>query len=212
VRVLSRLFRRLFLDRLAAAHAEGRLAFFGDLAGLADRAAFTARLAPLRRREWVVYAKRPFAGPEAVLAYLARYTHRVAISSSRLVSLDHRGVAFRYKDYRRDGPERQKRMTLTAAEFIRRFLIHVLPQGFHRIRHFGLFANTRRAANLVKLRALLEPQSDPQAIQAANDNVALVEASPCPCCGGRMRLIEVFQRGAQPRLAPAFTARGIDSS
>ena len=129
VRVLSRLFRRLFLDRLAAAHAEGRLDFYGDLAGLADRAAFTARLAPLRRREWVVYAKRPFAGPEAVLAYLARYTHRVAISSSRLVNLDHRGVAFRYKDYRRDGPERQKRMTLSADEFIRRFLIHVLPPG-----------------------------------------------------------------------------------
>ena len=115
VRVLSRLFRRLFLDRLAAAHAEGRLAFFGDLAGLVDRAAFTARLARLRRREWVVYAKRPFAGPEAVLAYLARYTPRGAISSRRLVSLDHRGAAFRYKDYRRDGPERQKRMTLDAA-------------------------------------------------------------------------------------------------
>ena len=133
VRVLSRLFRRLFLDRLAVAHAQGQLAFFGDLAGLADRAAFTTRLAPLRRREWVVYAKRPFAGPEAVLAYLARYTHRVAISSSRLVSLDHRSVAFRYKDYRGAGPERQKRMRLDAAEFIRRFLIHVLPQGFHRI-------------------------------------------------------------------------------
>ena len=212
VRVLSRLFRRLFLDRLAVAHAEGRLAFFGDLAGLAARAAFTARLAPLRRREWVVYAKRPFAGPEAVLAYLARYTHRVAISSSRLVNLDHRGVAFRYKDYRRDGPERQKRMTLSADEFIRRFLIHVLPQGFHRIRHFGLFANTGRAANLAKVRVLLEPQSAPPTFQAANDNAAILEAFPCPCCGGRMRLIEVFERGAQPRLAPTFTARGIDSS
>ena len=212
VRVLSRLFRRLFLDRLAAAHAEGRLAFFGDIAGLADRPAFTARLAPLRRREWVVYAKRPFAGPEAVLAYLARYTHRVAISSSRLVGLDERGVTFRYKDYRREGPERQKRMRLDAAEFIRRFLIHVLPQGFHRIRHFGLFANTRRAANLARLRALLEPQAGPPVVEAANDNAAIVDAFPCPCCSGRMRLIEVFERGAQPRLAPAFTARGIDSS
>jgi hypothetical protein len=212
VRVLSRLFRRLFLDRLTVAHAGGRLAFFGDLVDLADRAAFTARLAPLRRREWVVYAKRPFAGPEAVLAYLARYTHRVAISSSRLVNLDHRGVAFRYKDYRRDGPERQKRMTLSADEFIRRFLIHVLPQGFHRIRHFGLFANTGRAANLAKVRVLLEPQSAPPTFQAANDNAAILEAFPCPCCGGRMRLIEVFERGAQPCLAPTFTARGIDSS
>ena len=212
VRVLSRLFRRLFLDRLAAAHAEGRLAFFGDIAGLADRPAFTARLAPLRRREWVVYAKRPFAGPEAVLAYLARYTHRVAISSSRLVGLDERGVTFRYKDYRREGPERQKRMRLDAAEFIRRFLIHVLPQGFHRIRHFGLFANTHRAAHLARLRALLEPQSVPPAIEAANDNAAIVDTFPCPCCGGHMRLIEVFERGAQPRLAPTFTARGINSS
>ena len=212
VRVLSRLFRRLFLDRLAASHAEGRLAFFGDLVGLADRAAFTARLAPLRRREWVVYAKRPFAGPGAVLAYLSRYTHRVAISSSRLVSLDARGVAFRYKDYRRNGPERRTCMTLSAAEFMRRFLIHVLPGGFHRIRHFGLFANTGRAANLAKLRALLKPQPAPPAFQAANDNATITDAFPCPCCGGRMRLVEVFERGAQPRLAPTFTAQGIDSS
>ena len=160
----------------------------------------------------VVYAKHPFAGPEAVLAYLARYTHRVAISSSRLVGLDERSVTFRYKDYRRQGPERQKRMRLDAAEFIRRFLIHVLPKGFHRIRHFGLFANTHRAPNLAKLRTLLEPQPAPPAIEAANDNAATKDAFPCPCCGGRMRLIEVFERGAQPRLAPAFTARGIDSS
>ena len=212
VRVLSRLFRRLFLDRLAAAHAEGRLDFFGDLAGLADRAVFDARLTPLRRRDWVVYAKRPFAGPEAVLAYLARYTHRVAISSSRLVSLDARGVTFRWKDYRVDGDARCKLMTLSADEFIRRFLIHVLPQGFHRIRHFGLFANAGRAANLAKLRALLEPPSAPTTVQAANDNAVIEDAFPCPCCGGRMRLIEVFKRGAQPCLAPTFTARGIDSS
>ena len=125
--------------------------------GLTDRAAFTARLAPLRRREWVVFAKRPFAGPEAVLAYLARYTHRVAISSSRLVSLDARGVTFGWKDYRASGEARRKLMTLSVDEFIRRFLIHVLPAGFHRIRHYGLFANAARAANLAKVRALLQP-------------------------------------------------------
>ena len=212
VRVLSRLFRRLFLERLMVAHAEGRLTFFGERAQLTDASAFAAALAPLRRLEWVVYAKPPFAGPRSVLAYLSRYTHRVAISSRRLVSLDHRGVSFRYKDYRRDGTERHKCMTLDPAEFIRRFLIHVLPGGFHRIRHFGLFANTGRAANLAKLRALLEPRSQPPDVQAANDNTAIADAFPCPCCGGRMRLIEVFERGAQPRLAPAFTARGIDSS
>ena len=138
VRVLSRLFRRLFLDRLADAHAEGRLVFYGALAGLADRAAFTSRLAPLRRVEWVVYAKRPFAGPQAVLAYLARYTHRVAISASRLVRMDDNGVTFRWKDYRQNGAARRKTMTLAPAEFIRRFLIHVLPSGFHRIRHWPL--------------------------------------------------------------------------
>ena len=212
VRVLSRLFRRLFLERLMVAHAEGRLTFFGERAQLTDASAFAAALAPLRRLEWVVYAKPPFAGPRSVLAYLSRYTHRVAISSRRLVSLDHRGVSFRYKDYRRDGAERHKCMTLDPAEFIRRFLIHVLPGGFHRIRHFGLFANTGRAANLAKLRALLEPRSQPPDVQAANDNTAIADAFPCPCCGGRMRLIEVFERGAQPRLAPTFTARGIDSS
>jgi hypothetical protein len=209
VRVLSRLFRRLFLDQLAAAHAEGRLAFFGDLAGLADRAAFTARLAPLRRAEWVVYAKRPFAGPESVLAYLARYTHRVAISSSRLVSLDDRGVTFRWKDYRVDGEARRKLMTLAPGEFIRRFLIHVLPAGFHRIRHYGLFANAARAANLAKARALLQVPPPPPADSAEP------EAKPpiaCPCCGGRMILIEIFERGAAPRTAPTTPVFRIDSS
>jgi hypothetical protein len=207
VRVLSRLFRRLFLDQLAAAHAERRLTFFGDLAGLADSAAFTARLAPLRRAEWVVYCKRPFAGPEAVLAYLARYTHRVAISSSRLISLDQRGVTFRWKDYRADGQHRQKLMTLAPAEFIRRFLIHVLPTGFHRIRHYGLFANTARAANLAKARALLHvppPSAEPE-----------TDAKPtgaCPCCGGRMILVEIFERGAAPRTAPTRPVFRIDSS
>ena len=140
VRVLSRLFRRLFLEGLAALHEAGRLAFFGDLAPLADERAFDAALAPLRRSEWVVYAKRPFAGPQAVLAYLARYTHRVAISNSRLIALDEAGVTFKWKDYRIKGRDRLKTMTLDAAEFIRRFLLHVLPSGFHRIRHYGLFA------------------------------------------------------------------------
>jgi hypothetical protein len=211
VRVLSRLFRRLFLDRLAAAHAEGRLAFFGESAGLADRAAFTAHLAPLRRVEWVVYAKRPFAGPQSVLAYLARYTHRVAISSSRLVSIDDNGVTFRWKDYRQDGPARRKLMTLAPGEFIRRFLLHVLPGGFHRIRHYGLFANPARAANLAKARALLHAAPAP-ADTRADPEVAPKTASACPCCGGRMLLVEIFERRAAPRGAPSWPVFGIDSS
>ena len=161
VRVLSRLFRRLFLDRLAAAHGAGRLTFHGNFAPLADPGAFKATLAPLRRAEWVVYAKRPFAGPEAVLAYLSRYTHRVAIANSRLLALDDRGVTFRWKDYRaRDGAKGRawiKAMTLPADEFIRRFLLHVLPDGFHRIRYYGLFASGPRAANIARIRSLLAP-------------------------------------------------------
>jgi len=161
VRILSRLFRRLFLDRLAAAHGAGRLAFHGDLAALADPAPFAAHLAPLRCAEWVVYAKRPFAGPEAVLAYLSRYTHRVAIANSRLLALDERGVTFRWKDYRAraraPGGAWIKSMTLSADEFIRRFLLHVLPDGFHRIRHYGLFASGTRAANIARIRSLLAP-------------------------------------------------------
>ncbi len=210
VRVLSRLFRRLFLERLAEAHADGRLVFFGQLAGLADRAAFTAHLAPLRRAEWVVYAKRPFAGPQAVLAYLARYTHRVAISNSRLVSLDDRGVTFRWKDYRQDGEARRKLMTLAPGEFIRRFLIHVLPSGFHRIRHYGLFANTGRAANLAKARALL--QAPPPTPADTEPEAAVEPAKACPCCGGRMILVEIFERGATPYSAPSRPVIGIDSS
>ena len=212
VRVLSRLFRRLFLDKLADAHLEGRLGFFGDLAGLADRSAFTARLAPLRRREWVVFAKRPFAGPEAVLAYLARYTHRVAISSSRLVSLDERSVTFGWKDYRAKGEARRKLMTLDVAEFIRRFLIHVLPGGFHRIRHYGLFANAARSANLAKVRALLQPQPPPSAAQDDIEPPIPEPPRACPCCGGRMLLIETFERGVAPRTAPAKPVFRIDTS
>ena len=212
VRVLSRLFRRLFLDRLSEAHAQGRLAFFGHLAGLAERAAFTARLSPLRRAEWVVYAKRPFAGPESVLAYLARYTHRVAISNSRLVSLDERGVTFRWKDYRQDGEARRKLMTLAPSEFIRRFLIHVLPAGFHRIRHYGIFANTTRAANLAKARALLAPSGPSAADTGAEPEAPAPAPAACPCCGGRMILVEIFERGSSPRAGPTRPAFRIDSS
>ena len=142
MRVLGKLFRRLFLTRLLQLHDAGRLAFFGSLAPLADRRAFLRHLAPARKARWVVYAKPPFAGPQAVLAYLSRYTHRVAISNRRLIAFDETGVTFRYKDYRRDDPERQQVMTLATDEFIRRFLLHVLPRGFHRIRHYGLLAGS----------------------------------------------------------------------
>jgi len=155
VRVLSRLFRRLMLDGLAAAHAAGRLVFFGDLGPLKDARAFVRHLAPLRRKDWFVYAKPPFAGPRAVLAYLSRYTHRVAIANSRLVAATDEGVTFRVKDYRRNGRERYRTMTLPPHEFIRRFLLHVLPKGFHRIRHYGLLAGASRKANLAQARELL---------------------------------------------------------
>ena len=199
VRVLSRLFRRLFLEKLIAIHQVGRLRFFGDHAALADAEAFAAHLAPLRRTEWVVYAKRPFGGPQAVLAYLSRYTHRVAIANSRLISCDRGAVTFRWKDYRAEGRDRQKVMTLATAEFIRRFLIHVLPQGFHRIRHYGLLASGTRADNIARARELLavsKPEGQPTA--AAVD----FSKPTCPCCSGRMIIIEVFERGATPRQRP----------
>src|SRR5215210_1310572 len=210
VRVLSRLFRRLFLDRLADAQRIGRLAFHGDLAHLSDPAAFAAHLAPLRRSEWVVYAKRPFAGPEAVLAYLSRYTHRVAICNSRLLALDDRGVTFRWKDYRaRDGaPGREwiKTMTLSANEFIRRFLLHVLPDGFHRVRHYGLFASGTRAANIARIRSLLAPPSpscsDPEPVTTEDPSTPA-----CPCCGGRLVVTERFRRGASPQVRPTAAVR-----
>jgi Putative transposase/Transposase zinc-binding domain len=210
VRVLSRLFRRLFLSMLAAAHDDARLTFFGDQQHLADRHAFDACLKPLRKAEWVVYAKRPFGGPEAVLAYLSCYTHRVAISNSRLISADQSGVTFKYKDYRIDGPDRYKTMTLTPAEFIRRFLIHVLPRGFHRIRHYGLLANGSRAANIALARQLLAvPQPEEQDADEQQAGKQEPERA-CPCCGGRMITIEVFQAGQTPRHQP--TPEGIDSS
>jgi len=152
VRVLGALFRRLFLTRLIQLHQAGRLVFFGAAAHLADRRAFLRHLSPVRKKRWVVYAKPPFAGPEAVLAYLSRYTHRVAISNRRLIAFDGNGVTFRYKDYRRDGPERQRVMTLATDAFIQRFLLHVLPRGFHRIRHYGLLASSARRASLAVAR------------------------------------------------------------
>jgi predicted Zn-ribbon and HTH transcriptional regulator len=199
VRVLSRLFRRLFLERLLAAHQANRLKFFGNHEALADAQAFAAYLAPLRRAEWVVYAKRPFGGPQAVLAYLSRYTHRVAIANSRLIACDHASVTFRWKDYRAGGRDRQKVMTLSAGEFIRRFLIHVLPHGFHRIRHYGLLASGTRADNIARARELLAVSIS----QAEPAGAAIDPGKPtCPCCGGRMIIIEVFERGATPRHRP----------
>jgi len=193
--VLSRLFRRLFLERMEEAHAKGELQFFSNLIGLADEASFRAYLAPLRKSEWVVYAKRPFAGPSQVLAYLARYTHRIAIANSRLLEVDDNHVSFRWRDYRENGEHKGKVMRVDAGEFMRRFLLHVLPDGFHRIRHYGLFANGHRADKLVLCRKLLavpptttERDGDEHDEQGAVDN----DPPPCPCCGGRMRVIETF--------------------
>ena len=217
VRVLSRLFRRLLLKMLTMAHKTGRLAFFGNHAALADKRAFATFLAPLRKAEWVVYAKRPFGGPQAVLAYLSRYTHRVAISNRRLISADDAGVTFKWKDYRIEGPGRYKTMTLPTHEFIRRFLMHVLPKGVHRIRHYGLFANGNRAANIARARELLAapaPSEPPETSEAAPLDEPRVLPRPCPCCGGRMIIIETFARGCQPkhRPTPAPIAIRIDTS
>ena len=213
VRVLSRLFRGVFLKILMQAHKANRLKFFGNHTRLADRRAFAAFLGPLRKTKWVVYAKEPFAGPEPVLRYLARYTHRVAISNRRLVAADDGGVAFRWKDYRRDQPNRWQTMTLHPFEFIRRFLMHVLPKGFHRIRHYGLFANGNRAANIARLRELL---SVPPVVEHADEQATSDDQRqlPCPCprCGGRMIIIETFAAGLQPTSWPAPTPIRIDTS
>jgi hypothetical protein len=205
VRVLSRLFRRLFLKMLATAHAAGRLAFFNDHAALADTKVFAAFLAPLRKTEWVVYAKEPFGGPRAVLAYLSRYTHRVAISNRRLISADESGVTFKWKDYRIEGPARYKSMSLPTDEFIRRFLMHVLPKGVHRIRHYGLFANGNRAANIVRARELLAVPArvtEPETGAPSETDQPRILPAPCPCCGGRMIIIETFARGCEPKHRP----------
>jgi Zn finger protein HypA/HybF involved in hydrogenase expression len=215
VRALSRLFRRLFLEGLAALRSAGRLAFLGDLAPLADKRAFDAALAPLRRSSWVVYAKRPFAGPQAVLAYLSRYTHRVAISNSRLIALDAAGVTFKWKDYRIKGRDRLRTMTLDAAEFIRRFLLHVLPSGFHRIRHYGLFAGTVRAHNIERVRQLLAaPKPAPAQGDCRADDCDIDTSSrarQCPRCGGRMIIVETFE-GARPARSPPPSRIRIDTS
>ena len=195
VRVFSKLFRRLMLEKLATAHQAGRLQFFGDRALLAAPEAFAAYLAPLKKLKWYVYAKPPFGGPDAVLAYLARYTHRVAIANSRLIAANEKGVTFKIKDYRADGSVRYGSMALATPEFIRRFLLHVLPKGFHRIRHYGLFARPACAANIARARALIavpSPQPSPAAADPA-EPTAFTHA--CPCCGGRMILIERFARG-----------------
>jgi hypothetical protein len=217
VRVLSRLFRRLFLQKLVAAHAAGELQFFGNLASLKDVHAFAAYLAPLPNSEWVVYSKRPFGGPQEVLRYLARYTHRVAISNRRLIALDDNGVTFKWKDYRLEGRERYKVITLATHEFIRRFLIHVLPAGFHRIRYYGLLASGKRAQNIARARQLLAlPLLSIEAIKAAstNANEPQTPKHPCPCCGGPMIIIETFEHGRAPRYRPTAptVAIRIDTS
>jgi predicted RNA-binding Zn-ribbon protein involved in translation (DUF1610 family) len=210
VRVLSRLFRRLFLEQLGDAHRAGKLQCFGEHAWLADPRAFTDWLKPLRQCAWVVYAKRPFAGPDAVLAYLSRYTHRVAIANSRLIAMDEQGVTFKWKDYRAKEQYRHKTMTLAPDEFIRRFLLHVLPSGFHRIRHYGLIANTTRKDNLAQARELLmndktdEPRdvvtNDVDAAESGNRDASATYF--CPDCGATMIIIETFERGQLPRAPP----------
>jgi len=213
VPVLTKLFQGLMLAKLLAAHKAGRLTFFGQHAHLAERKAFAAYLAPLRRINWYVYSKPPFGGPKAVLAYLSRYTHRVAISNRRLITFDQHGVTFRYKDYCADGRARYKHMTLATDEFIRRFLIHVLPKGLHRIRHYGLLARSTCADNIARARELLAV-STPQDHNAEADTELPTPSHPCPCCGGRMITIEIFERGSTPRHRPTgpITAIRIDTS
>jgi len=207
VRVLSRLFRRLFLEGLSKLHQTGRLKFFGNHADLMDRATFNDLLKPLRKINWVVYAKEPFAGPKAVLAYLSRYTHRVAISNSRLIRFDANRVTFRVKDYRVDGPGRHKTMTLKTDDFIRRFLIHVLPKGQHRIRHYGFFGNGNRAANIARIRGLLRAKppdtdhGDGGPVETTDEQHRILPL-PCPCCGGRLIIIDSFPSRCPPRPPP----------
>jgi Putative transposase/Transposase zinc-binding domain len=194
VRVLSRLFRRLFLEGLTAAFNTGELQFFTDLIRLNQSRAFAATLAPLRTAEWVVYAKKTFAGPAQLLAYLARYTHRVAITNSRLLDVDEAHVSFRWKKYRHDGGHKSKVMRITNGEFMRRFLLHVLPNSFHRIRHYGLLANGHRADKLALCRSLLAVASAPANRNEDDNNLAPTdyEPPPCPCCGGSLRIVETF--------------------
>ena len=208
VRVLSRLFRRRFLEKLDQVHRAGQLQFFGEYAHLSNASAFADWFAPLRKCEWVVYAKRPFAGPAAVLAYLSRYTHRVATANSRLVALDERGVTFKWKDYRVAGATRHKIMTLATDEFMRRFLLHVLPSGFHRIRHYGLIANAGRRENLARARELLNVA--PIVSTESKADVPAEAVTPtfvCPDCGGAMLVIETLARAPRIRAPPQH--RGV---
>jgi hypothetical protein len=204
--VLSRLFRRLFLEKLSAAHDAGRLQFFGQHQGLTEAKDFARYLSPLHKIDWVVYAKRPFAGPEAVLAYLSRYTHRVAISNSRLLACDERGVTFKWKDYRAKRRDRYKTMTLTTDEFMRRFLIHVLPRGFHRIRHYGLLANHVRVKQVQRLRQLLSDENvDDLAPETdAVDDQPISSTYICKSCGAAMIIIETFEKQL-PRAPPVLS-------
>ena len=209
VRVLSRLFRRLFLEALTAAFEAGELQFFTDLVRLNEAKTFAATLAPLRRTEWVVYGKKTFAGREQLLAYLARYTHRVAITNTRLLNVNDTHVSFRWKDQRQRGGHKNKVMRITIAEFMRRFLLHVLPDGFHRIRHYGLLANGHRADQLALCRSLLAVRSAPADCNNSSDNdpgSTDHEAPPCPCCGGRMAIIEIFEGS----LYRAYPVRKLD--
>lgn len=215
VNVLARLFRGKLLAMLDDAHAAGRLKFFNALRGLADRSVFKRFLAPLRHIKWVVYCKAPFAGPEQVLRYLSRYTHRVAISNRRLISTGDDGIAFRWKDYREDGLARWKTMTLFPFEFIRRFLVHVLPKGFHRIRHYGLLANGNRREAIATARELLGQANVERADAPAETEMARdprIWPGPCPCCGSAMRIIETFARGCEPRHQPSQIVIRIDTS
>jgi hypothetical protein len=213
VRVLSRLFRRLFLEQLSTAHEAGRLQFFGKHQHLADASDFARYLAPLHKIDWVVYAKRPFAGPEAVLAYLSRYTHRVAIANSRLLACDERGVTFKWKDYRAKRRDRYKTMTLTTGEFMRRFLIHVLPPGFHRIRHYGLLANHVRVKQVQRLRQLLSDENvddtyvddlTPETETNTANDKSTTSTYTCQTCGAPMIIIQTFEKQI-PRAPPTFS-------
>jgi len=215
VKVLARLFRGKFLAMLIDAHSAGRLKFFNTHLGLADKRTFKKFLAPLRRIKWVVYCKEPFAGPQQVLRYLSRYTHRVAISNHRLVAADDGSVSFRWKDYRIEGPGRWKTMTIAPHEFIRRFLMHVLPKGFHRIRHYGLLASANRAANIARARELLAVPASPQQPETPEASTAddpRMLPRPCTCCGGRMFIIETFAHGCQPKHRATSAAIRIDTS
>ena len=211
VRVLSHLYRRLFLEKLTQAYQLNKLQFFAQQQAIKEEKHFMDWITSLSQIEWVVYAKRPFAGPAAVLAYLSRYTHRIAIANSRLLSMDEHGITFRWKDYRLKGAKRYKPMTLTADEFIRRFLIHVLPSGFHRLRHYGLIANANRKDNLLRARKLLQvkeaecpaQEETTDKYQSENQETTYV----CPDCGAPMIIIETFPRCQQPRAPPAKWGR-----